>query len=317
MIIEEKAKKLIDYCILYTHIVPPTINVDGYKVFDIDLENNYVQFYCFSDQEFCKCEIEFEIIINGKLELIKLNIAKTKGKENKTLYEIDSEILATGNKINLPEQVVDSYIEQFILDLDLNVKQHKLSDDIPEETIKKLNSLSNSNVRLLLHGTDIDSVDQILNTGLWVPDFGLSCRTTAMIENTTSVEDIIKYNYSIYSFMPINIIITIPSELFQVIPIKKFESNNGYRSMKKCRHCTCVCTDGYNGWCYSKNKWYEAIIKEIDGNWVIPKDFIYGYIDYQGNIYLNDGYLFIDDEVVKSYKCNIEENLKKLGYRKA
>ena len=63
---------------------------------------------------------------------------------------------------------------------------------------------------------------------------------------------------------------------------------------EKCESCPLRTIDKYDGWCYFDNKWYEAILKEVDEKWYIPKEFIYGFIDKSGNLHLNNNYLFTD-----------------------
>ena len=79
---------------------------------------------------------------------------------------------------------------------------------------------------------------------------------------------------------------------------------------EKCESCPLRTIDKYDGWCYFDNKWYEAILKEVDEKWYIPKEFIYGFIDKSGNLHLNNNYLFTDSEAIKNYKGCIEENIK-------
>lgn len=312
MLIKEKCERVINYCIKYSHLVPPIIDDnDGYEVFDIALSDNYARFKAFKDQGYYDFEIIVDMIINGKKRMVQINVSELVNDDEHN-YEFEIKLVCSGNKleeISLPDCVINNYIDQIILDLDFSLREHNSNAQINGKTINALKTLLDGNNRILIHGTDLDSTCEILKEGLKVPDFGFSCRTTAMIDKNLTPKNIIEYDFSVLSLMPRNIIITIPNDLFESVLKKANESNKECKCMAKCESCKLGTIDEYDQWCYYDNRWYEAILKKVNGIWYIPREFIYGFTDRLGNLYLNNNYLFTDSEAVKNYKDSIEENI--------
>lgn len=276
-IINEKASIIMELCLSVTphlFVISPD---ELYKKYDIPTPGYGTSFTIGLNS----CYYEQRILYKGDLVDLKISrIKKLQTNESQILISVMNEYV----KISIEESQLSTILSSQITLLQESAKEHEYKSP-SEETIKLLQNLCAKDVHILLHGTDLTSVEKILSQGLKIWDLGQACRTTAMINN--DYKKILAYNYAEKCFRPRNILIVLPNDLFNAnleTPTSK------KRSMEKCQKCTARIFDEYDGWCYKENYFYESIAEETENGWVIPPKYIYGYMDYNGNFFSNKNY---------------------------
>lgn len=286
--INEKYKIIIELCKkISDKLTSYSSDGDTYKEYDIPIIDDYVTFSTTLNY------YEYYQIIKYKNILLRLNIRQYK---NSNEYIVNYKL--GKDEISIDDEISNDFLNEIIDKLNQFYIEHERRNT-PESTITILESLCSENVKILLHETDYCNVDNILKQGLKIWNIGLSCRTTVMVDN--DVNKILSYKYSEFS-KPRTIIIAIPN-----LNSNKVISDDKY-IMDKCRNCTAKITEGYDNWCYANNYEYEMIAKETDLGWVIPKEFIFGYIDYNGNITLNDNYLTSKEKTTNNKSLNLKKS---------
>lgn len=276
-ILEEKANIIIDLCCSITRNLSYQSDGDTYKKYNVPVNSLGTSFSITLNNY----HFEQRIIYNDLL--IDLNIYKIRNWKTGE-YEVSIKFLDCDNPFFLEEDIVSNILSELISVLKESAMEHEYKEP-PAETIMILQELCAKDVRILLHGTDLEKVEKILKQGLKIWDLGSSCRTTTMIAN--DYKKILAYNYADKCFRPRNIIFAIPNSLF---PNTSPKTSSEKKTMEKCKSCTARIHEGYDAWCYQENYIYEKVACETDIGWVIPPEYIYGYLDYNGNFIFNEQY---------------------------
>lgn len=287
-IVLEKASIIIELCQSITQNLVAKSSDEFYKKYDIPVTGYGTSFTI----NLNNCYYEQRILYNG--ELIDLNISKIrnwKTNEKEIIIRLKNSISET----NIEEEQLSAVLSEAILNLKESAIEHEYKKP-SEETIQILKELCSKDVTILLHGTDFSKVKKILEEGLKIWDIGQACRTTAMINNDYA--HILAYNYADKCFRPRNIIFAIPK---LPLPPNSSQKPSDKRSMEKCKKCTARIFNNYDGWCFKENYIYECIACQTDIGWVIPPEYIYGYMDYNGNFVFNEKYNPALDETQNQY----------------